>query len=280
MRIFTGCRAIRRSATPICKPGEIVTAVELPAEGFAENYTYLKIRDGLSYAFALVSVAVGLELDGDIIKEGRFALGGVAHKPWRDPEAEAALYGQPANAATFSRAADVLLRDAKGFGAQHFQDRSRAPLHRPRAVAGGARHATVPIQQKNRVSRAMAPYIGTSTSRIDGRAKVTGAAKYAAEFNVPGLAYGSVVSARRSPRAVSRASTPARPLRVKGVVDVLTHDNRPPMADNDKAYKDETAPDGLAVPAAIRQQNQVQRPADRAGRRRNVGDRALRGIAG
>jgi xanthine dehydrogenase YagS FAD-binding subunit len=68
-----------------------------------------------------VSVAVGLELDGDIIKEGRFALGGVAHKPWRDPKAEAALRGQPANAATFARAADVLLRDAKGYGRNTFK---------------------------------------------------------------------------------------------------------------------------------------------------------------
>ena len=94
--------------------GEIITAVELPSKGFATHYTYLKIRDRLSYAFALVSVAVGLELDGQTIKEGRFALGGVAHKPWRDPQAEAALRGQPATAATFTRAADVLLRDAKG----------------------------------------------------------------------------------------------------------------------------------------------------------------------
>ncbi|MBV9112769.1 MAG: xanthine dehydrogenase family protein subunit M, partial [Hyphomicrobiales bacterium] len=75
--------------------GELITAVELPPRGFAKNYTYLKVRDRLSYAFALVSVAVGLELDGDTIREGRFALGGVAHKPWRDPQAEAALRGQP-----------------------------------------------------------------------------------------------------------------------------------------------------------------------------------------
>jgi xanthine dehydrogenase YagS FAD-binding subunit len=88
--------------------------VELPAKGFAENYTYLKIRDRLSYAFALVSVAVGLELDGETIKEARFALGGVAHKPWRNLQAEAALNGQLANETTFARAADVLLRDAKG----------------------------------------------------------------------------------------------------------------------------------------------------------------------
>jgi xanthine dehydrogenase YagS FAD-binding subunit len=94
---------------------EIITEVELPPQGFATNYTYLKIRDRLSYAFALISVAVGLELDGDTIKEGRFALGGVAHKPWRDPQAEAVLRGQPANAVTFARAADALLRDARGY---------------------------------------------------------------------------------------------------------------------------------------------------------------------
>ena len=101
--------------------GEIITAVELPPKGFAQNYTYLKIRDRLSFAFALVSVAVGLELDGDAIKEGRFALGGVAHKPWRDLDAEAALRGRPANAATFARAADVLLRDAKGYAHNTFK---------------------------------------------------------------------------------------------------------------------------------------------------------------
>jgi len=94
---------------------EIVTAVELPAEGFARNYTYLKIRDRLSYAFALVSVAVGLEMDGTTIRQARFALGGVAHKPWRDPSAETALNGQVASPENFRRAADLALRDAKGF---------------------------------------------------------------------------------------------------------------------------------------------------------------------
>jgi xanthine dehydrogenase YagS FAD-binding subunit len=95
--------------------GEIITAVELPSRGFASNYTYLKIRDRLSYAFALVSVAVGLELDGNTITEARLALGGVAHRPWRDAQAEAALRGQTVGQASFAQAADLLLRDAKGF---------------------------------------------------------------------------------------------------------------------------------------------------------------------
>jgi len=97
------------------QPNEIVTAVELPAQGFAANYTYLKIRDRLSYAFALVAVAAALELEGDTIKQARLALGGVAHKPRRDPSAEAALRGQTADRSAFNRAADVLLCDAKGF---------------------------------------------------------------------------------------------------------------------------------------------------------------------
>jgi xanthine dehydrogenase YagS FAD-binding subunit len=100
---------------------ELITAIELPARGFASNYTYLKIRDRLSYAFALVSVAAGLELEGGNIKEARFALGGVAHKPWRNVEAEAALRGKPASEATFAQAADIVLREAKGFGGNTFK---------------------------------------------------------------------------------------------------------------------------------------------------------------
>jgi xanthine dehydrogenase YagS FAD-binding subunit len=97
------------------RANEIVTAVELPAKGFPTNYSYLKIRDRLSYAFALVSIAAALDLEGETIKEARLALGGVAHKPWRDTAAEAALHGQTASQANFTRAADLLLRNAKGY---------------------------------------------------------------------------------------------------------------------------------------------------------------------
>jgi len=89
----------------------------------------------------------------------------------------------------------------------------------------------------------MAPYIGTSTSRIDGVAKVTGAAKYAGEFNVPGLAYGSVVTATIAKGRIKSIDRSAA-MRVKGVIEVFTHENRPPMPDNDQAYKDETGPAG------------------------------------
>ena len=100
---------------------EIITGVELPRRGFAAHYTYLKIRDRLSYAFALVSVAAALEIEGGIVKEARLALGGVAHKPWRDPNAEAALRGQTAGRDAFGQAADVLLRGAKAFAHNAFK---------------------------------------------------------------------------------------------------------------------------------------------------------------
>jgi xanthine dehydrogenase YagS FAD-binding subunit len=120
------------------EPDEIITAVELPGQGFATNYTYLKIRDRLSYAFALVSVAVGLELAGGTVRQARFALGGVAHKPWRDSRAEAALQGKTAGQAAFEQAADIMLRDAKGFGHNTFKiDLARRAL--VRALSQAAR---------------------------------------------------------------------------------------------------------------------------------------------
>src|SRR5580704_15719194 len=100
---------------------ELITSVELPARGFAANYTYLKIRDRLSYAFALVSVAVGLELEDGTISQARFALGGVAHKPWRNAQAEAALQGRAADEAAFGAAADLMLREARGFAHNTFK---------------------------------------------------------------------------------------------------------------------------------------------------------------
>jgi xanthine dehydrogenase YagS FAD-binding subunit len=97
------------------RPGELITAVDLPPKGFARHCAYLKVRDRASYAFALVSVAAGLEIEGGVVREARLALGGVAHKPWRDPEAEAGLKGRPAGVEAFREAADVVVRGAKGY---------------------------------------------------------------------------------------------------------------------------------------------------------------------
>ncbi len=100
---------------------EIVTAIELPPQGFAPHYTYLKIRDRLSYAFALVSVAAALDLQDGVIGEARVALGGVAHKPWRSTEAEALLRGQRASAESFAGCAEALLRGARGSAHNSFK---------------------------------------------------------------------------------------------------------------------------------------------------------------
>ncbi len=104
-------------------PGELILGVELPAEDFfSAHYTYLKLRDRQSYAFALVSVAVGLQMAPDgTVRTARVALGGVAHKPWRDPAAEALLEGKRPQAEHFADLASHLLRDARGQGGNDFK---------------------------------------------------------------------------------------------------------------------------------------------------------------
>lgn len=103
------------------QPGELITAIDLPEKGFAQNYSYLKLRDRHSYAFALVSVATGLELENGLIREARMALGGVAHKPWRVEQAEAFLAGKPASAETFAAAAGMVLEGAQGYKHNEFK---------------------------------------------------------------------------------------------------------------------------------------------------------------
>lgn len=93
--------------------GELITAIELPTSPFARNSYYLKVRDRASYAFAVVAVAAALELEGGRVKRARVVLGGVAHKPWRSTEAEAALAGQAASEAAFRRAAEAAMKDAR-----------------------------------------------------------------------------------------------------------------------------------------------------------------------
>src|SRR6267143_1599072 len=93
---------------------EIITSIDLPAKGFADHYAYLKVRDRKSYAFALVSVAAALDISAGTIKEARLALGGVAHKPWRDTKSEALLNGKPATKDNFQIVAETIMRDARG----------------------------------------------------------------------------------------------------------------------------------------------------------------------
>ena len=93
--------------------GELITAVILPPVPFATTGVYLKLRNRTSYAFALVSVAAALEVRGDRIQQGRLALGGVAHKPWRSLEVEEFLQGKPATPETFQQAGELAVKDAQ-----------------------------------------------------------------------------------------------------------------------------------------------------------------------
>jgi len=97
----------------VLEPGELIIAVTLPPNGIAARSSYRKVRDRASYAFALVSVAAGLEIEGGVIKDVRIALGGVAPKPWRAERAEAALRGRPATEAVFRQAAEADLSAAQ-----------------------------------------------------------------------------------------------------------------------------------------------------------------------
>jgi xanthine dehydrogenase YagS FAD-binding subunit len=101
--------------------GELITAVELPASDFVNYYTYLKVRDRLSYAFALVSVAAAFKISAGAITEVRLALGGVAHKPWRDRGIEEWMRGKVPDEETFAYCAEDLLRNARGFGQNNFK---------------------------------------------------------------------------------------------------------------------------------------------------------------
>jgi xanthine dehydrogenase YagS FAD-binding subunit len=102
--------------------GELITAIEVPDNaGFEKNVWYNKIRDRASYAFALVSVAAALDLNENIIRNARLAMGGVAHKPWRLTSAENFLKGKAATIANFQQAAKLAMKDAKGYGQNNFK---------------------------------------------------------------------------------------------------------------------------------------------------------------
>jgi xanthine dehydrogenase YagS FAD-binding subunit len=101
--------------------GELITAVEIPINKFAKHSLYSKIRDRQSYAFALVSVAAAMDMDGKRIKDIRLAMGGVAHKPWRLTTAEQFLKGKDANEANFRQAAKLAMKDAKAYGQNNFK---------------------------------------------------------------------------------------------------------------------------------------------------------------
>jgi xanthine dehydrogenase YagS FAD-binding subunit len=121
------------------EPGELITAVELPRSAFAAHAHYLSVRDREGYAFALVSVAAALDIASDgVVRDAALALGGVAHKPWRVPDAERALVGHALTPASTRTAADALLQGARPYPHNAFKvELARRSVARALAVAAG-----------------------------------------------------------------------------------------------------------------------------------------------
>ncbi len=115
----------------VLEPGELITHIALPAPPQGARQLYRKVRDRASYAFALVSVAGVIAVEGGIITHAALAFGGLAHQPWRDPAVEAALVGQAPTEAAFDDAATALLKNARGHGHNDF----KIPLARRVLVA-------------------------------------------------------------------------------------------------------------------------------------------------
>ena len=126
----------------VLEPGDLVTAVTLPPPPEGARQVYLKVRDRASYAFALVSVAAAVTVRGGRIAAARLAFGGLAPMPWRDAAVEAALVGVAPGPAAWDAAADALLRDARGHGANDF----KIPLAR-RALHAALRDAAQPAEE-------------------------------------------------------------------------------------------------------------------------------------
>ena len=101
--------------------GELITAIHLPEAVYSDHYYYLKVRERSSYAYALVSVAVGLQVKGGVIKKAGLAMGGVAHKPWKLIKAENFLAGKTPTLSNFTAAAEIALKDAKPFEANKYK---------------------------------------------------------------------------------------------------------------------------------------------------------------
>ena len=171
------------------------------------------MRDRASYEFALISVAAALELDGDTIRSARIVMGGVAHKPWRATDAEQALVGKSLALPAFEAAGKAATTGARPYRQNAFKVTlvNRA-VARALAEAGG------------RMSTNASVAIGDPLQRVDGRAKVTGTAKYSAEFPVPGLVYGSLVMSRIASGKVATIDT-AQAARAPGVLAVITPAN-------------------------------------------------------
>ena len=228
--------------------GELITAVSIPAFPAAGRSTYRKVRDRASYAFALVSVAAAVELDGDTIADIRLALGGVAAKPWRARKAEAILRGKPATPRRLPRSVRRRTRRRHAAARQRLQDRARPARHRrrPRRTDRSSPMSVIKDAAQAVMKKAvqLAPdswmpggrpdplithkhgLIGAPVSRLDGPLKVRGAAHFAAEFALEDMAYAAILHSTIAKGRIASIDT-AQAEAAPGVVLVMTYRNAP-----------------------------------------------------
>lgn len=197
----------------VLKPGELITALELP--GPAPRSAYVKVRERESYEYALVSAAVTVELDdADVIREARIALGSVAMRPWRLDVAEAALRGVSADAPQANAAVDLAMADARPLTRNSIQGEARSQCRAPR------------VADRRGDPGAAAMSIGVPLTRPDGRAKVTGEARFAADHRLDGMLHGVFVTATAPAGRVTAIDADAAQS-IDGVACVLTHADMP-----------------------------------------------------
>ena len=266
------------ASTPISRRPRSSRRSSCRREGFAANYSYLKIRDRLSYAFALVSVAAALEIEGGRITEARLALGGVAHKPWRKAAAEAALRGEAADRAGIRESGRHPPARRQRLRAQRLQDRLGAPRHRTRLDAGRERHAAVAIQQEDPVSAMAAlcrhrhvprrrPRQGHRRGEICRRVQRPGPRPWQRRHST--IAKGRIARIDTS-EALAR----------RGVIDVLTHENRPRMAGANDALQGRCGPRRGAFRPLYDDRILFNGQPIALVVAEELGDRAIRGVAG
>jgi len=196
--------------------GDLIIAVSMPALPGGGRSVYLKVRERASYEFALVSVAASVALDGGLIGEARVALGGVATRPWRARETEAMLAGVALDdRAAIREAASAAFAAAWPLRDKRLQDRAWHSGDRARPAA--SRRC------------GMNTLIGPARDRVDGPAKVTGAARYSAEIHLPGLVHGVFAPSTAAAGRLTRIDV-AGAERAPGVIAVFTHQTMPRLA--------------------------------------------------
>jgi xanthine dehydrogenase YagS FAD-binding subunit len=200
----------------VLEHGELITAVDLPAVPWFARSTYVKVRDRASYEFALASAAVALDLDGGgRIRAARVALGGVATRPWRSPEAERGARPAPGRAAGLRRRGGARRRSA----GQRPELARRTTPSRSTWRSRTLPPATTRPRRRRRAKAgayAMTVAVGKPLDRTDGRPKITGAARYAADF--PAAPPGARRARARHHRArqICCRSTPPPAQRARG----------------------------------------------------------------